>query len=114
MVLGPAGLTAAGAPAARIVFLKGSGKDSEPARSELFPRVCKNCRRGREAEPESSLFMRPLNQRFKESWDSVPAGLLFIQYLQYLRNVARFDGNLFAADLQETKLELAASSVPHL
>jgi threonine dehydrogenase-like Zn-dependent dehydrogenase len=34
-----------------------------------------------------------------------PGGLLFIQYL---RNVMGFDGDLFAADLQETKLELAA------
>ena len=34
-----------------------------------------------------------------------PSGLLFIQYL---RNVMGFDGDLFAADLQETKLELAA------
>jgi threonine dehydrogenase-like Zn-dependent dehydrogenase len=34
-----------------------------------------------------------------------PSGLLFIQYL---RNEIRFDGELFAADLQETKLELAA------
>jgi L-iditol 2-dehydrogenase len=34
-----------------------------------------------------------------------PSGLLFIQYL---RNVLGFDGDLFAADLQETKLELAA------
>jgi threonine dehydrogenase-like Zn-dependent dehydrogenase len=34
-----------------------------------------------------------------------PSGLLFIQYL---RNVMGFDGDLFAADLQETKLNLAA------
>jgi threonine dehydrogenase-like Zn-dependent dehydrogenase len=34
-----------------------------------------------------------------------PSGLLFIQYL---RNVIGFDGDLFAADLQESKLELAA------
>lgn len=34
-----------------------------------------------------------------------PSGLLFIQYL---RNVMGFDGDLFAADLQESKLELAA------
>ena len=34
-----------------------------------------------------------------------PSGLLFVQYL---RNVIGFDGELFAADLQETKLELAA------
>lgn len=34
-----------------------------------------------------------------------PSGLLFIQYL---RNVLGFDGDLFAADLQETKLKLAA------
>jgi threonine dehydrogenase-like Zn-dependent dehydrogenase len=34
-----------------------------------------------------------------------PSGLLFIQYL---RNVIGFDGDLFAADLQENKLELAA------
>jgi len=34
-----------------------------------------------------------------------PSGLLFIQYL---RNVMGFDGDLFAADLYETKLELAA------
>jgi len=33
-----------------------------------------------------------------------PSGLLFIQYL---RNVMGFDGDLFAADLQEAKLELA-------
>jgi L-iditol 2-dehydrogenase len=34
-----------------------------------------------------------------------PSGLLFIQYL---RNVMGFDGDLFAADLSERKLELAA------
>jgi threonine dehydrogenase-like Zn-dependent dehydrogenase len=34
-----------------------------------------------------------------------PSGLLFIQYL---RNAIGFDGDLFAADLQESKLELAA------
>jgi threonine dehydrogenase-like Zn-dependent dehydrogenase len=34
-----------------------------------------------------------------------PSGLLFIQYL---RNVMGFDGDLFAADMQESKLELAA------
>jgi threonine dehydrogenase-like Zn-dependent dehydrogenase len=34
-----------------------------------------------------------------------PSGLLFIQYL---RNVMGFDGDLFAADMQEAKLELAA------
>jgi threonine dehydrogenase-like Zn-dependent dehydrogenase len=34
-----------------------------------------------------------------------PSGLLFIQYL---RNVMGFDGDLFAADLQESKLDLAA------
>jgi L-iditol 2-dehydrogenase len=34
-----------------------------------------------------------------------PSGLLFVQYL---RNVMGFDGDLFAADFQETKLELAA------
>jgi L-iditol 2-dehydrogenase len=34
-----------------------------------------------------------------------PSGLLFIQYL---RNVIGFDGDLLAADLQESKLELAA------
>jgi len=33
-----------------------------------------------------------------------PSGLLFVQYL---RNVIGFDGDLFAADLQERKLELA-------
>jgi threonine dehydrogenase-like Zn-dependent dehydrogenase len=40
-----------------------------------------------------------------------PSGLLFIQYL---RNVMGFDGDLFAADLQETKLDLAAQfgSIP--
>jgi L-iditol 2-dehydrogenase len=34
-----------------------------------------------------------------------PSGLLFVQYL---RKVLGFDGDLFAADLQETKLKLAA------
>jgi threonine dehydrogenase-like Zn-dependent dehydrogenase len=34
-----------------------------------------------------------------------PSGLLFIQYV---RNVMGYDGDLFAADLQETKLDLAA------
>jgi threonine dehydrogenase-like Zn-dependent dehydrogenase len=34
-----------------------------------------------------------------------PSGLLFIQYL---RNVMGFDGDLFAADLREARLELAA------
>src|SRR5579863_6553581 len=34
-----------------------------------------------------------------------PSGLLFVQYL---RNVMGFDGDLFAADLHESKLELAA------
>lgn len=34
-----------------------------------------------------------------------PSGLLFVQYL---RNVIGFDGELFAADLRERKLELAA------
>jgi threonine dehydrogenase-like Zn-dependent dehydrogenase len=33
-----------------------------------------------------------------------PSGLLFVQYL---RNVMGFDGEIFAADLQETKLDLA-------
>src|ERR1700687_5120716 len=34
------------------------GRDSERASRELLPRVCRNCRRGQEAQSGSSLFIR--------------------------------------------------------
>jgi hypothetical protein len=51
------------------VFLKGIGRDSEPARRELFPKVCRNRLRGQAAESESCLIIEASQLKILE-WDS--------------------------------------------